>query len=94
MLSHVVRELVSFEGLIDCLDQLSVLLDIPIFVYLVLDVKHPLAVVFELNEGVVDLPNPLVFIQTLSLSSKRSLIEDSEIILTFKSSNLIKSDVR
>jgi hypothetical protein len=61
MLSHVVGELVSFEGLIDHLDQLGVLLLISLHVLIVIDVKHSLAVVLELNVGLVDLRSPLLF---------------------------------
>ena len=67
MLSHEVRELVPFEGLIDHLDQLGVLLVIFLLVLFVVDVKHPLAVVLELNEGLVDLPRhrPLLIEEAL-----------------------------
>jgi hypothetical protein len=62
MLSHIVGELVSFKGLIDQLDQLGVLFVISLHVIFVVDVKHPLAVVLELNEGLVDLPSALLFV--------------------------------
>ena len=58
------RELVSFKGLIDHLDQLGVLLFISLHVLFVIDVKHPLAVVLELNEGLVNLPSTaLLFVE-------------------------------
>jgi hypothetical protein len=57
------RELVSFERLIYHLDQLGILLVISLLVLIVIDVKHPLAVVLELYEGLVDLPSTaLLFI--------------------------------
>jgi len=57
------RELVSFEGLIDHLDQIGIFLDISLLILIVIYVKHPLAVVLELNEGLVDLPSTaLLFI--------------------------------
>jgi hypothetical protein len=65
MLSHIVGELVSFKGLIDQLDQLGVLCVISLHVLIVVDVKHSLAVVLELNEGLVDLLYTLLFVETL-----------------------------
>ena len=64
MLSHVVGELVPFEGLIDHLDQSGVLLDIYRLVVFVVDVKHPLSVVLELDKCLVDLLSPFLFVET------------------------------
>jgi uncharacterized protein YqhQ len=65
MLGHKVWELVHFKGLINHLNQLRVLLVIPLLVILVVNVEHPLAVVLKLNEGLIDLPILLRFIATL-----------------------------
>jgi hypothetical protein len=65
------RELVSFKGLIDHLDQLGVLFFISLHVLIVIDVKHPLAVVLELNEGLVNLPSTaLLFVEETLLEQE------------------------
>jgi hypothetical protein len=64
MFSHVVGELVPFERLIDHLDQNGVLLDIYRLVVFVVDVKHPLSVVLELDKGLIDLLSPFLFVET------------------------------
>jgi hypothetical protein len=63
MLSHVVGELVPFEGLINHLDQKGVLLDIYRLIVFVLDVEHPLSVVLELNKCLVGLLSHSFFIK-------------------------------
>ena len=70
MLSHIVGELVSFKGLIDQLDQVRVLFVISLHVLIVADVKHSLAVVLELNEGLVDLLSTLIFVEETLLKQK------------------------
>jgi hypothetical protein len=65
MLCHEVWKLVPFKGLINHLDQLGVLLVIHLLVFLVVDVEHPLTVVLELIEGLIDLTFLLRFIETL-----------------------------
>ena len=65
MLGREVRELVPFKGLINNLDQLGVLLVIPLLVILVVNVEHPLAVALKLNECLIDLTILLRFIATL-----------------------------
>jgi hypothetical protein len=65
------RKLVSLEGLIDHLDQLGVLFFISLHVLIVVDVKHPLAVVLELNEGLVNLPSTaLLFVEETFLEQE------------------------
>jgi hypothetical protein len=65
------RKLVSLEGLIDHLDQLGVPHFISLLVLIVVDVKHPLAVVLELNEGLVDLPSTvLLFVEETFLEQE------------------------
>ena len=65
MLSHVVGELVPFEGLINHLDQKGVLLDIYRLIVFVIDVKHSLSVVLVLEKVLADLLNPFFFVETI-----------------------------
>ena len=70
MVSHVVREPVPFEGLIDQMDQLWVLLAINRFVIVVIDVEHPLAVSLELNKGLVEIPYSLLYREIVLLKQE------------------------
>jgi hypothetical protein len=65
MFSHEVGELVTFEGLIDHLDQLWVLLVISQIFLFILDVKHPLAVILKLCESLVYFHSPLILVEIL-----------------------------
>jgi hypothetical protein len=65
MFRHEMRELESFEGFIDQLDQIGVRLVFLLLVIFVVDVKHPLTVVFKLYESLVDFPYPLFFEKSL-----------------------------
>ena len=64
MLSHEVGELVPFERLIDHLNKKRVLLVIYRLIIFVVDVKHSLSVVLELNKGLVDLLIFFFFVET------------------------------
>ena len=65
MLSHVMRQPVPFEILIDHLDKRGELFDIYRLVVFIVNVEHPLPVVLELNIGLADLLSPLFFVETL-----------------------------
>jgi hypothetical protein len=65
MFRHEVRELESFEGFIDQLDQIGVRLVFLLLVIFVVDVKHPLTVVFKVSESLVDFPYPFFFEESL-----------------------------
>jgi hypothetical protein len=67
MFSHEVGELVPFEGLIDNLDQLWVLLFFFQIFLFILDIKHPLAVILKLCESRVYFPIPLLFLHEILL---------------------------
>jgi hypothetical protein len=65
MLSQILRKFVHFEGLIDHLDQIGEFFDIFLRVIFVVDIKHPLSIVFKLDISRIDLRILLFFEELL-----------------------------